>query len=242
MRLTQRIVLVCAVLLPTSRVTAQQTTASPHGKSAFGFSYLTYSFDPEDGVFTDNKTHATQNFGFRFTKAFRRQRPLGWLVDGELFLGVIDRELLNVPLPETIFGLHAFVGPQYSAGRMTYYAAGGVNRTSVPATELVSASRASVIQYVGRGGLSRLWAAQLNAAASTAQPTVQASIPAFSKVAPAGMIGLAYDFGNSGGGKAARGKSAAGRSGLGFRISADFLPVFISPARNNFRTSISITG
>lgn len=187
---------------------------------------MTFSFQPEDGVFTDNSTPASQNFGFRFNKAFKRQKPLAWMMDGELFLGVIDGELLDVPLPETIFGLHAFVGPQYTAGHLTFCAAGGLNRTSVPATELVSKSRAPVMKYVGRGGLSRLWAATLNSLTSSGQSTVQASIPAYAKVAPAGMFGLAYDIGSS---------------GPGFRLSADFLPVFADKTRNNFRSTLSIT-
>lgn len=245
MQTTSRMFLAaCAALLPAVHASAQRETpdAPVRRSSAFGFSYVTYAFDPQDGVYTDNKTHTTPNFGFRFTKGFRTQRALGWMMDGELFLGVIDRELLDVPLPETIFGLHAFVGPQYTAGRLTLSAAGGVNRTSVAATELVSSPRGSVIQYVGRGGLSRLWAATLNAAAATSKPTVEASIPAYAKLAPAGLLGLSYDFGGGGGGQRVRGQRAGGRSGLGFRISAEVLPVFVSPVRTNFRTSISITG
>ena len=159
MRPTKMLVLLSALIVPVVAVTAQ-TTQKPvvSRNGAFGFSYVTYSFEPDDGVFTDNRVHATQNIGFRFNRSFRRAQTVGWMMDGELFLGVIDRELLDVPLPETLFGLHAFVGPQFSFGQVTLNAAGGVNRTSVPGTELVSSSRGSSIQYVGRGGMSRLWA------------------------------------------------------------------------------------
>lgn len=231
MRPTQMLALTSLLLVPAIAAIAQSAQPSQRAirprKSAFGFSYVTYAFEQDDGVFTDNREHATQNFGFRFNRAFRRAQPVGWMMDGELFLGVIDRELVNVPLPETLFGMHAFVGPQISFGKLTLNAAGGVNRTSVPGTEIVSASRASVIQYVGRGGLSRLWAANLNNLTSGGQPTVQASIPAYSKVSPAGLLGFAYDF---------------GKKGLGFRFSGEFLPVFVGPVRKNFRTSLSITG
>ena len=224
--------LVAAALLPLAGAAAQQGPEAAPRRSAFGFSYVTYTIEPGDGVFTDNETHATQNFGFRFNRSFRRQRSLGWMIDGELYLGVVDRELLEVPLPETLFGLHAFVGPQVSVGGLTWYAAGGVNRTSVPETELVSTSRQTAIRWVGTNGLSRLWAAQLNAQIASGRSTVLASIPEYNKVAPAGMVGLAYDFG----------KSAPGKRGLGFRISADFLPVFADEMRSNFRTTFSITG
>ena len=232
MRSTKMLVLCGALLFTSSAVAAQQARKSQHPDrprtGAFGFSYVTYEFVPDDGVFTDNRSHASQNFGFRFNRSFRRAQPVGWMLDGELYLSYIDRELLNVPLPETVFGLHAFVGPQITRGRFTFSAGAGVNRTSVPETELVSASRGSVITYVGRGGLSRLWAANLNALTANNQPTVQARIPAYAKVAPAGLLGFAYDFG--------------GKGPLGFRLSAEVLPVFASPTRANFRTSLSITG
>lgn len=224
----RRLLLVCAIALTPVLSTAQSSQPAPPRRNAFGFSYVTYAVEDDDGVFTDAQRHVTANFGFRVTKAFvKPQRALGWLIDGELFLGVIDRELLDVPLPETILGLHAFVGPQYRSGRLTSYAAMGVNRTAVPETELVSTSRASAIQYVGRGGLSRLWAANLNSLTSNGQPTVAARIEGYNKVAPAGMIGVAYDM---------------GRGPMGFRFSADYLPMFGGSVRHNFRTTFSITG
>lgn len=232
MRPAKMFVLAGAVIFPAIAASAQlaqkpQQPVRPR-KASFGFSYVTYAFEADDGVFSDNREHATPNFGFRFNRAFRRTQQVGWMMDGELFLGVIDRELLDVPLPETSFGLQAFTGPQISVGQFTFTAAGGVNRTSVPGTELVSSSRGAAITYVGRGGLSRLWAATLNNLTSKNTPTVQASIPAYAKVAPAGLIGVAYDFG--------------GKGPLGFRLSAEFLPVFVGSMRKNFRTSISITG
>lgn len=232
MRRIGKVLLVLAALLPVVSVAAQQGQDQGPRKSAFGFSYLTYAIEPDDGVFTDDEAHATQNFGFRFNRSFRGQRSVGWMIDGELFLGVIDRELLDVPLPETIFGLHAFVGPQLSVGGFTWYAAGGVNRASVPETELVSSSRQDAIRWVGTSGVSRLWAEILNSKVASGQPTVEASIPAYNKVAPAGLIGLSYDLGRRG----------TGKRGMGFRFSADFLPVFGGSVRKNFRTTLSITG
>ena len=41
------------------------------------------------------------------------------------------------------------------------------------------------------------------------------------------MFGISYDFG---GGDA------------GMRISFDYIPIFIGPTRNNFRTTLSIAG
>ena len=196
-------------------------------KAAFGFSYVTYDIDAEDGVFTDNRDHATQNFGFRVNRAFRRQQQVGWMMDGELFLGVLNRELIEVPLPETILGLQAFAGPQLRLGHLTANVAAGVNRLSIPKSELVTSSRGNVIQYVGRGGLSRLWAAQLNALTANNQPTVLASIPAYTQVAPAALFGLAYDFGSK---------------GLGLRLSTEYTPVFTERRKNNVRITFSITG
>jgi hypothetical protein len=212
---------------PRAHVAAPATGTAVARKAAFGFSYVSYYIDQDDGVFTDNTEHTTQNFGFRVNRAFRRQHQLGWMMDGELFLGVLNRELIDVPLPETIFGLQAFVGPQLRLGRISVNVAAGVNRLSIPGSELVTSSRASVIQWVGRGGLSRLWAAELNALAANNQPTVLASIPAYTQVSPAGLFGLAYDFGGK---------------GFGFRLSAEYTPVFTARTKNNLRLTFSIAG
>ena len=219
---------------PTSRSsrTALRAPAAVPGavnarRAAFGFSYVSYALDDEDGVFTDNRAHTAQNFGFRVNRAFRRQQQLGWMLDGELFLGVLQRELIDVPLPETIFGLQAFAGPQLRLGRITANVAAGMNRLSIPGSELVNSPRQSVVQYVGRGGLSRLWAANLNALTAKNQSTVAASIPAYTKVAPAGLLGLAYDF---------------GQKALGFRVSIEYTPVFTASTKNNVRFTFSIAG
>jgi hypothetical protein len=223
-----QVLLVCAAALTPALSCAQSSQPAPPRRNAFGFSYVTYAINDDDGVFTDAEAHMTANVGFRLNRSFvRPQRALGWMVDGELFLGVINRELLDVPLPETMLGLHAFVGPQLRSGRLTTYAAVGVNRTAVPETELVSTSRSSAIQYIGRGGLSRLWAAQLNALTTNGQPTVSARIDGYNKVAPAGMIGVSYDL---------------GRGPAGLRFSADYLPMFGGSVRHNIRTSLSFSG
>lgn len=224
----QRLLLACITSLAPALMLAQATRDVTPRRNAFGFSYVTYAIDEEDAVFTDAREHRTSNFGFRFSRVFvKPRRALCWMLDGELFLGVINRELLDVPLPETMFGLHAFVGPQVRSGRWTSYVAMGVNRTTVPETELVSASRGAAIQYIGRGGLSRLWAAQLNNLTSSNQPTVSARIEGYNKVAPAGMLGAAYDL---------------GRGPMGLRLSADYLPWFGGTVRHNVRMSLSFTG
>jgi hypothetical protein len=227
-RMLRQLLLACLVTTAPALLLAQAPRDAAPRRNAFGFSYVTYAVEDDDGVFTDASEHLTTNFGFRFSKAFvRPSRALGWMVDGELFLGVIDRELLDVPLPETMFGLHAFVGPQFRSGRLTTYVAAGINRTTVPETELVSTSRGAAIQYIGRGGLSRLWAATLNNLTSSGQPTVSARIEGYNKLAPAGMLGASYDV---------------GRGPMGLRLSADYLPMFGGSVRHNVRVSLFVTG
>lgn len=195
---------------------------------AFGFSGVTYLIEASDGVFTDPDEHLVGNFGFRFTKAYFGDRSWGWMLDGELYLGVANRELLDVDMPNTIFGLQAFVGPVLSLGSVQAYATIGVNRTSVGSSEIVEVPGLVVIQYVGSGGLSNVWAARLNALGqSSGGANVIASIPEYSNVSAAGMFGISYDIGGS---------------GAGLRISFDYIPIFIGPTRHNFRTTLSIAG
>ncbi len=79
-----------------------------------------------------------------------------------------------------------------------------------------------VIRCVGTGGLSDLWAAELNALGQRAgSGSVKTSIPRYSKVSAAGVLGISRDFGGS---------------GVGFRVSLDYLPIFIAPTRNNKRS------
>jgi hypothetical protein len=59
------------------------------------------------------------------------------MLDGELYLGVANRQLLDVDMPNTIFGLHAFVGPVVALGPIQTYAAIGLNRTTVGESEIV---------------------------------------------------------------------------------------------------------
>lgn len=208
-------------------------TVDAYGQQAprdwsFGFSGVTYLFEPEDAVFTDADEHLEGNFGFRFTKASFNGRRLGWMLDTELYLGVASRELLDVDMPNTIFGLQAFVGPVLALGPLQTYATVGVNRTTVGESEIVEVPGLVVIQYVGTGGLSNTWAGLLNALGQSAgSADVIASIPKYSKVSAAGAFGMSYDF---------------GAGDLGMRISLEYMPVFIGPTRNNFRTTLSIAG
>jgi len=207
---------------------AQPALAQGPRDTAFGFSGVTYLIEAQDAVFTDADEHLQGNFGFRFTKAFFGERSWGWMLDGELYLGVASRELLDVDMPNTMFGLQAFVGPVIALGSFQTYATIGVNRTTVGDSEIVEVPGLVVIQYVGSGGLSNVWAAQLNALGQAAgSSTVVASIPRYSKVAAAGMFGISYDFGGS---------------GFGLRTSLDYIPIFIGPTRNNFRFTFSIAG
>ncbi|MCC7054266.1 MAG: hypothetical protein IT355_13450 [Gemmatimonadaceae bacterium] len=122
----RRVLLVCAASAAPALSLAQATREVTPRRNAFGFSYVSYAIDDDDAVFTDAQEHFTANFGFRFTRAFvRPSRALGWMIDGELFLGVIDRELLDVPLPETMLGLHAFVGPVRQNIRTSFSFTGG---------------------------------------------------------------------------------------------------------------------
>jgi len=150
------------------------------------------------------------------------------MLDGEVYLGVANRILIDVDMPNTIFGLHAFAGPVVAFGHFQTYATVGVNRTTVGDSEIVEVPGLVVIQYVGMGGLSDVWAGQLNALGQAAgSGDVVASIPRYSEVALAGMFGISYDFGGS---------------GLGFRLSFDYLPIYVGPTRNNFRFTIGLSG
>jgi hypothetical protein len=176
----------------------------------------------------DPDEHLPGNFGFRFTGASFGDRSWGWMLDAELYLGVANRQLLDVDVPNTIFGMQAFAGPVLALGPLQIYATGGVNRTTVGDSKIIEVPGLVVIQYVGMGGLSDLWAAQLNALGQNAGPGgVKVSIPRYSKVSPAAVFGASYDLGGSGG---------------GFRISLDYIPIFVGPARNNFRMTLSLAG
>ncbi len=89
----------------------------PTFAATFGFSGVTYLFEASDGVFTDAHEHLPGNFGFRLTKASFGVRSWGWMFDGKLYLGVANRQLLDVDTPNTIFGLQAFVGPVLAPAR-----------------------------------------------------------------------------------------------------------------------------
>ncbi len=221
----------CVASLMLALSAAAPTAAQDSGPRewAFGFSGVGYLIEASDGVFTDPDEHMTPNFGFRLTKASFGEDRWGWMLDGELYLGVANRILLDVDMPNTIFGLQAFVGPVVALGPFQFYATGGVNRTTVGESEIVEVPGLVVIQWVGTGGISNLWAAQLNAMAASAGSggDVIASIPKYSEVAPAGMFGMSYDFGSP---------------RFGFRLSFDYLPVFMGPTRNNFRATFSLAG
>ena len=225
MRVRALIVVLALVLARAPSVRAQ----NPGPRDvAFGFSGVTYLFEASDGVFTDADEHLPGNFGFRLTKASFGGRSWGWMFDGELYLGVANRQLLDVDMPNTIFGLQAFVGPVLALGPVQLYATGGVNRTTVGDSKIVEVPGLVVIQYVGMGGLSDVWAAELNALGERAgSGSVKASIPRYSKVSAAGVLGISWDLGGS---------------GAGFRLSLDYLPVFIGPTRNNFRATFSLAG
>lgn len=195
---------------------------------AFGFSGVTYLFEASDGVFTDADEHLPGTFGFRLTKGFFGGRSWGWMLDGELYLGVANRELLDVDMPNTIFGLQAFAGPVVALGSMQFYALAGVNRTTVGESEIVEVPGLVVVQYVGMGGLSDVWAGILNSLGRNAGDAhVAASIPRYSNVSPAGALGMSWDIGGA---------------GAGLRLSLDYLPIFIGPTRNNFRFTLSLAG
>jgi hypothetical protein len=193
---------------------------------AFGFSGVSYLIEPTDGAFTDPDRHRTKNFGFRLSKASFGDRRWGWLIDTEVYLGVANRMLIDVDLPNTIFGLQGFVGPVVAVGPLQLYAAGGVNRTTIGKSEIITVPGLVVITYVGTGGLSNLWAAQLNALGQSAGSggNVEASIPRYSDVSPAGMLGFAWDVGSM------------------FRFSFDYIPIFMEPKRDNFRFTFSLAG
>ncbi len=228
MRRSSLLVLAIVASWSPSRALAQEP--DPRG-FAFGFSGVGYLVEATDGIYTDPNDHHPTNVGFRLTRASFGGRSWGWMIDAELYLGVANRQLLDVDMPNTIFGLHAFVGPVVALGLFQTYAGVGVNRTTVGESEIVEVPGLVVVTYIGTGGLSNLWAAQLNAMAQAAQaagePTVIASIPSYSDVSPAGLVGISYDFGGS---------------GAGLRISIDYIPVFMDPMRNNFRATLSLAG
>ncbi len=197
---------------------------------AFGFSGVTYLFEAIDQVYTDADEHLPGNVGFRLSKAWFGERRWGLMLDTELYLGVADRTLLDSSMPNTIFGLQAFLGPALAVGPVQFYALGGVNRTTVGESQIVEVPGLVVIRYIGSGGLSNVWAAHLNALAERSAGTgtnVIASIPRYEEVSPAAVFGGAFDFGGG---------------GTGFRLSIDYLPIFIGPTRNNFRVTLSVAG
>ena len=195
---------------------------------AFGFSGVSYLIEPSDAVYTDPEEHLSGNFGFRLTKAFFGGRRFGWMVDGELYLGVANRVVLDVDLPNTIFGLQAFAGPVVALGRLQTYATIGVNRTSVGESKIVTVPGPVVVQYVTGGGISSAWAAIMTERSrNSTGGDVLGSVPRYYELAAAGMFGVSYDF---------------GRSGAGFRLSFDYIPIFMSPTRSNYRVTFSLAG
>jgi hypothetical protein len=195
---------------------------------AFGFSAVSYLFEASDGVFTDNDEHMPGNVGFRLTKAFFGDRSWGWMLDGELYLGVANRQLLDVDMPNTIFGLHAFVGPVIALGSLQLYGTLGVNRTTVGESEIVEVPAGTVEQYLREASVSDHWTdILLLASLNSAGGDVIASIPRYSNVSAAGMFGASYDIGGS---------------ALGLRLALEYIPIFIGPARNNLRITLALAG
>lgn len=218
----------CALLAVALAQPAEAQSSKPRD-FAFGFSGVTYLFEAVDGVYTDADEHLPGNVGFRFTKAYFGERRLGLMLDGEIYAGVADRELVGTSMPNTIFGLQAFVGPSLALGSFQFYALGGVNRTTVGDSKIVEVPGLVVIEYIGSGGLSSTWAARLNALASGSSggSNVVASIPAYKEISPAGVLGASYDFGGG---------------DIGFRLSLEYLPIFIGPTRNNLRITLAVAG
>lgn len=196
---------------------------------AFGFSGMTYLFEPEDAVFTDADEHLNGNFGFRLTKAWFGDRTWGLMVDTELYLGVASRMVLDVDMPNTIFGVHAYAGPVVSFGGFQSYAAFGVNRTSVGESDIIEVPGPILITHVAGGGINQAWSDIMTARAREANQgsNVIASVPRYYELATAGLFGLSYDFGSGSG---------------GFRIAFDYVPIFVGPTRNNYRVTFSLAG
>ncbi len=225
MRRSSLLILVVLALWSPSPATGQQP--GPRG-FAFGFSGVRYLVQPWDGIYTDPYDHHPTNVGFRLTRASFGGRSWGWFVDAELYLGVANRQLLDVDMPNTIFGLHGFAGPVIALGRFQTYAGIGVNRTTVGESTIVEVPSSVVNAYIGTGGVSLLWIGRLSAELVAAGGgDVIASIPRYSDVSPAGLVGISYDIGGS---------------DFGLRISIDYIPVFMDPMRNNFRATLSLAG
>lgn len=196
---------------------------------AFGFSGVTYLFEASDAVYTDPDEHLSGNFGFRLSKASFGGGALGWVIDTELYLGVANRFVLDVDLPNTIFGLQAFVGPSVALGRVQTYATIGVNRTTVGESKITTIPGPVVVTYVAGGGISQAWSDIIEARARAAQSggDVLASIPRYQEIHPATMIGLAWDLGSG---------------DFGVRLSFDYIGIFMGPVRNNYRMTFSLAG
>lgn len=198
---------------------------------AFGFSGVTYLFEASDAVFTDPDEHLSGNFGFRLSKASFGDGPLGWVIDTELYLGVANRFVIDVDLPNTIFGLQAFVGPSLAFGSVQTYGTIGVNRTTVGESKITTIPGPVVVTYVAGGGISQAWSDIMEARAREAQAQgvgeVLGSIPRYQEIHPATMIGLAWDLGG-------------GSSGV--RLSFDYIGIFMGPVRNNYRVTFSLAG
>lgn len=225
MRRSSLVILAVLASWSPSGAVAQQP--GPRG-FAFGFSGVGYLVEATDGIYTDPNDHHPTNVGFRLTRASFGGRSWGWMLDAELYLGVAHRQLLDVDMPNTIFGLHAFVGPVVALGRFQTYAGVGVNRTTVGESEIVEYPTVVVVQGIANGGLSEFWVFKLDQARLAAGGgNVIASIPSYSDVSPAGLVGISYDIGGS---------------GFGLRISFDYIPVFMDPMRNNFRATLSLAG
>ncbi|MEM7416671.1 MAG: hypothetical protein AAF389_14295 [Gemmatimonadota bacterium] len=219
----RRLLFVLALALVATPIHAQPR------EWAFGFSGVTYLFEPEDAVYTDPDEHLSGNFGFRLTKASFGDRSFGWMINTELYLGVADRFVIDVDLPNTIFGLQAFAGPVVAFGPFQTYATFGVNRTTVGESKIVTVPGPVVVTYVAGGGISQAWSDIMEARAREANTggDVLASVPRYHQTKAATMIGMSYDFGGS---------------DLGIRLSFDYIGVFLNPVRNNYRMTFSLAG
>lgn len=222
-----RSVIVFAGLALLAPRNAQAQRRHPR-ETAFGFSAITYRFEESDRVFTSPGEHLSGNVGFRFTKAYFGRGRLGWMLDTELYLGVAHRDLLGADLPNTIFGLQGFIGPVVALGPFQLYSLGGVNRTTVGKSDIINAPGYEVVQYIGSGGISTLWAQYLTALGQNAgNGDVIASVPRYSNVSPAAVFGMSWDLGGS---------------SFGLRLSVDYIPIFMGPKRNNFEATFSLAG
>jgi hypothetical protein len=217
--------LITFAMLGLMMVGPREARAQAPKDLAFGFSGMSYLFESSDAVYTDPGEHLSGNFGFRLSKAFFGDRSVGWMMDTELYLGVANRFVLDVDLPNTIFGLQAFAGPVVAFGPFQTYAAVGVNRTTVGESKIVTIPGPVLVTYVAGGGISQAWYDIMEARARAANVggDVLASVPRYQEVAAAGLLGVAYDFSI-------------------FRLTLDYIPIFLEPVRNNYRITFAVAG